>query len=52
MTVLNKKNWDDEDISDAVEFILEKLNDGVQDLRYVGTDLFVIFWPYQCLSMA
>ena len=31
---MNNKNWDDEDIKDDVEFLLEKLHDGVQDLRY------------------
>ena len=30
---MNNKNWDDEDIKEDVEFLLEKLNDGVQDLR-------------------
>jgi len=32
ITVMNNKNWDDEDIKEDVEFLLEKLNDGVQDL--------------------
>ena len=30
---MSSKNWDDEDIKEDVEFLLEKLNDGVQDLR-------------------
>eukprot|EP00794_Sanderia_malayensis_P011881 gene11881-13114_t len=32
MTVLSGKHWDDEDIKEDLEFTLEKLNDGVQDL--------------------
>ncbi|XP_065062983.1 V-type proton ATPase subunit H-like [Rhopilema esculentum] len=32
ITVMSSKNWDDEDIKEDVDFLLEKLNDGVQDL--------------------
>ncbi len=41
--MLSNKNWDDEDSKDDVEFILEKLNAGVQDLRFLSKVFIEIF---------
>lgn len=57
---LEQQKYDDEDISEDIKFLLEKLGESVQDLRYVifnsqrldilDFDLSGILWKFKFLT--
>lgn len=49
---LDQQKYDDEDITDDIKFLLERLGESVQDLRCSLTEAAIINSPCICLSIA